>query len=240
VAGDTNLSTATEANAISKDALSRNTAKNREHAEVLLMAAPREMVQKYVRVAQLAGLTMLGLEIESFALSRSAISQNSTPVLLLDLGAFSSSVAVFDEGFLRVVHNIAVSSVDLTRACSRALGTDLNRAEAQKRSLGLYASGGEAEIATAYLPLLDALARDCERVISAYWRLAARKVGSVVISGNAALLKGLDRYITSRLQIPASPVNPFARVVLPKELTGVSSFLRPELANAVGLAMKEV
>lgn len=212
------------------------------HSEVLLMAAPREMVQKYVRIAQMAGLTLLGLEIESFALARSAINDPSKPTLLLDLGAFSSSVAVFDEGYLRMVHGLGISSLDLTRACSRALGTDLERAEAQKVIFGLFASGGgDVEIVTAYVPLLEAMARDIERVISAYWRLHNRQITEVVISGNTALLKGLDRYIASRLQIAVRILNPFERVILPKELSPPAvALLGPGLANAVGLAMKEI
>ncbi|MDP3963808.1 MAG: pilus assembly protein PilM, partial [bacterium] len=38
-------------------------AARKAESEVLLMAAPRDMVQKYVRVAQMANLTLAGLEI---------------------------------------------------------------------------------------------------------------------------------------------------------------------------------
>jgi type IV pilus assembly protein PilM len=219
-----------------EDVQKRRTAKS----EVLLMAAPREMVQKFVRIAQLSGLTLLGLEIESFALARSAVADPNIPVLLLDIGAFSSSVAVFDDGFLRLVHTIGVSSSDLRRACARALGTDNDRAELYKNSYGLYASGGEKEIVAAYLPLLESLSRDIERVISAYWRTNNRQVAQVILSGGAALLKGLDEYLVSRLRIPVNPINPFKKTMIPKDLTPVAGLLANEFANAIGLAMKEI
>ena len=208
--------------------------------EVLLMAAPQEMVQKYVRIAQASGLTMLGLEIESFALARAAASDAKEPTLLLDIGAVSSSIVIFDEGFLRVVHNLNISSNDFTRAVSRALGTDAPRAAYHKERYGLYASGGETEIATAYLPMLETLSRDVERVISAYWRTSRRQVVEILLSGGGGLLKGLDQYLASRTRIPAHAVNPFSHLASPKDLIPALPMLAPSLANAIGLAMKEI
>ena len=208
--------------------------------EVLLMAAPQEMVQKYVRIAQASGLTMLGLEIESFALARAVPSDAKEPALLLDIGAVSSSIAIFDEGFLRVVHNLNISSNDFTHAATRALGTDAARAAYHKEHYGLYASGGETEIATAYLPMLEALSRDIERVTSAYWRNTRRQVAEIVLSGGGSALKGLDRYLASRTRIPTHAVNPFSRLLPPKDIIPALPVLAPSLANAIGLAMKEI
>ncbi|MDP3963924.1 MAG: pilus assembly protein PilM, partial [bacterium] len=194
------------------------------------------------RVAQMANLTLAGLEIESFSLTRSTLDPQDAaqPVLFLDIGSLSSSVAVFDDGFLRIVHNVGASSTDLMRACARALGTDIDRARAQYQAYGLYASGGDTEIVTAYLPLLEALSRDIERVFSAYWRSSTRQVSRVLLSGGAAVLKGLDHYLSSRLRVPVEIVNPLARLAMPKDLAPAASLIGPPLANAVGLAMKEI
>ncbi|MDO8558468.1 MAG: pilus assembly protein PilM [bacterium] len=208
--------------------------------KVLLMAAPRDMVQKYVRIAQLSELTLMGLEIESFALARAGALDEKTAVLLLDMGAFSSSIAVFDEGSLRIAHHVGIASSDFTRACSRALGTDMERAESYKQTFGLYASGGEKEIVTAYLPLLEALAREVERVMSAYWKTSSRQITRLILSGNTALLRGLDEYFASRLRLSVQTVSPFSHISLPKDLVPVSGLIGPELANAAGLAMKEI
>lgn len=210
------------------------------HTEVLLMAAPQEMVQKYSRVAELAKLELMALEIEVFSLARAALAgDDQNPSVLVDIGALNTSVSVVDGGFLRVVHNVEISGVDLSRAVSRALGVDLDRGEYYKRGQGLFAAGGETEVVSAYLPLLEALSRDIERVVSAYWRRSSRQVSQIVLAGRSSMLKGLAEYLSGRVRIPTALANPFRVVALPRDLAPSAPQLGLELSTAIGSAMKE-
>src|SRR4030042_1231958 len=66
---------------------------------VLLVAAPRVLVEKFTKVVSLAGLTPIAVETELMATARSLAASDRT-VLLVDFGAASTNIAVCQNGLL--------------------------------------------------------------------------------------------------------------------------------------------
>jgi len=73
---------------------------------VLLVAVPNEVIKKYTQVAKSAGLQLLSLEIESFAMLRSLVGNDPHTYLLLDFGTKGTNVVIAQGGLVRVAYNV--------------------------------------------------------------------------------------------------------------------------------------
>jgi len=75
--------------------------------DVLLVAVPKELTNKYAQIAQLAGLELTGLEGETFSLSRALLDKQGQ-VLLVDFGASSTNLSLAQQGMVKFNRTISV------------------------------------------------------------------------------------------------------------------------------------
>jgi len=80
--------------------------------EILVIAVPREIINKYVQVVKLVGLELLSLEHESFSLARVLIGNDPETYLIVDIGSHGSSVIVVDGGFVVLNHILEKNNSD--------------------------------------------------------------------------------------------------------------------------------
>ena len=109
----------------------------------LLVAAVKDAVQANVKAVQLAGLIPVEVDLIPFALSRVVYRGQPDPgaVVQIDVGARTTSVIVTILGIPQFVRIIPTGGDELTQALAERLPTDLDHAEALKRSLGLAPTG---------------------------------------------------------------------------------------------------
>lgn len=208
--------------------------------EVLLVAVPREIVDKVKRAIAGAGYEVRGLELETFSVIRSLIGQDQASTAIVNLGHHTTSLSVVDRGRLRLSHIINRGSQEQTKALERGLGINTERAEKIKREVGLSERIEEREISSILTPLVEVLLADIERAISIYNRKAPRKVQKINLTGGGAKLKGLVDYTSNKLGLETTRGNPFARIVTPPVMQPVIREIGPSFSVAVGLAMREI
>lgn len=208
---------------------------------VLLVAVSKEVVSKYRRVVEGAGLILQGLEPESFSLVRSLVGTDPEPVMLADLGARSTTLTIVEQGFVRMSHTVQLSGIELTKTIARGLAISLERAEGLKRTTGLAAGGEERGIAGLIRPGLDRLADEYEKMASSYFRKEGVKLGKIILAGGMANLPGFRQYLQGRLNIETIIGDPFGRVSYAAEVKPLlKQELTSQLAVAVGLALREL
>lgn len=212
----------------------------RDVTEVLLVAIPRDLVEKFKRIANAAGITVRALEIETFSMARSLVGHDPTPTGIINLGFHSSTLAVVDETKLRLSHNIDRGSNELTKALERGLGVNYERAEAIKRDIGLGERVEEKEITSIMIPFLQALFGDIERVLDVYNRRSTRRVQKINLTGGGAQLKGVVEFAAMHFGIEVAKGNPFARVVSPAFMQPILREIGSNFSTAVGLALHEI
>ncbi len=212
----------------------------RDEIDVLLVAVPKDVVQKVARVGELAGVRVLALEVEPFSMVRSLVGRDNTPTAIINLGHQSTTAAFADRGVLRIAHTIGRGSQELTRALERGLGVGPDRAEAVKKDVGLSERIEEREITSVIAPLVETLFAEIERVISMYNRKAARKIQKVNLTGGGADLKGIVEFAASRFGVEVARGNPFSRVVTPLFMAPILRDIGPSFSVAVGLALREI
>ena len=205
---------------------------------VLVAAVPREIVDRYVRIAKQAELTLMGLEAEPFSLVRSANRIVKGTYAVLDFGGHRSSLVIAEEGTVRSVEDIELTGSKLTTALAKSLVVEDHRAEEMKREHGLVAEGG-VDLKRTLGPFLDGLVSDLRSVFSEYVRKYESPVESLLLSGGASQLRAFDSYLADHFEVPVTPLTSLREIQVPDTLGSHSESLGKAYAIAVGLALRQ-
>ena len=211
-------------------------------ARILLTAAPKHLVERYVNIFKLAGVSLLSLETESFALGRSLVGNDPSPILIADVGSLTTDLTVIEGGVPLLSRSIDVGGKTVTRAIAASMGIDEARAEQFKRDVGMGAAlepsgdGVGQMIATSFAAVVN----EMKYSLGLYQGQGRTKIEKILITGGSAFLPSLPEFLTQSLGVKAYIANPWARVSYPKDLTETLDQLGPRMATAVGLAMREI
>lgn len=83
--------------------------------DVLVVAAPKIIIDSFAETIKMAGLELMSLETKPVADVRALIPANDRgPYLILDIGAKTSSLTCYDQGTIKLTSTISVGGDDLT------------------------------------------------------------------------------------------------------------------------------
>lgn len=75
--------------------------------EVLVVAAPRKLVNDLIETVKLAGFELMGLETKPIATIRALVRPHEAgPIILVDIGATNSALVGFDQGSLKLTSTL--------------------------------------------------------------------------------------------------------------------------------------
>jgi len=206
---------------------------------VLIVAVPRETVNRYTRVIEFCGLKLEALEIESFSLIRALVGNDPTPLALVDMGARSTDINIVEEAAVREVRNLEVSGIEFTRILSSGMSISFERAEKLKEQKGIVGNE-ESESAKLIISAVDRIINEIEAMRNSYLREHKVKLKKVILTGASARLLGLENYMAKKLNLDVVIGDPFARIVCPEVLKPTLIKLGPSLGVATGLALREL
>lgn len=219
--------------------LERNEKSSPPEVLVLLIAAPRVVVEKYVRAASVGGLNVTSVETELVALTRS-LAPNDKTVLLVELGASSTNIAISKAGLLSFSRSIPLAGEAFTRAVSQSLGVNPQQAEEYKKTYGLEASQLEGKVKGALDPILRMVTDEVKKAIHYYQTEEKGEAPtSVIVSGGTSGLPDIISMLTGALGIEVLVANPFSRIALDAETAKKLAPYAPLYSVAVGLAERE-
>ncbi len=212
----------------------------RKKLEILLVAVLKNVVQHYSRISEHSSVTLKGMEVEVFSLSRIfsfVFPQEKDPVLVLDIGARSTICCIMEEGRVKSSYSIPeVAGEDLTSRLSRILNVNRAAAESLKRKEGLGKKG--SDIYTIIAPLIDILVEEAKKVILEFERKERRVPSKIYLVGGSANLKGIEKYLEEGFKMPVSKLPVFDRVATPALSPKLKEELGPRLAIALGVGLK--
>jgi sulfite exporter TauE/SafE len=171
--------------------------------QVFLISVPNEQVEKYTYIFKQAGLTLQALEIESMSSARALTAGIENPMVIIDIGGRSTAIAVAQGGMLKFAGQTDFASGSLTQALSTALNIGSRRAEDLKRQSIFLGGGGERELSTIMLPIVDVIINEAKRIIASFESGYQDKVAGILLCGSGANMHGLDSYIASQIGLPA-------------------------------------
>ena len=208
--------------------------------DVLLVAIHNETLNKFNSVVKQAGLEASFFEIEIFSTIRSTITQNTTPVMIIDMGAATTKLYIVEYGIVRSSHIVNKGSQDVTLALSRMLGVSIGKAEEIKRESGIAGQVGDQNISEAALLTLEYIFSEAKRVMLQYQERYRRNVTNVLFVGGGALLKGLLPRAEKQFETQVGLGMPFGRTQAPAFLEQVLLETGPSFSVAVGLALRKL
>lgn len=207
--------------------------------QVLIVAVPKETINRYTRVTEFCGLKLETLEIESFSLIRALIGNDPTPVAIVDVGARSTDINIVEQAVVREVRNLEVSGIEFTRILSSGLSIGFERAEKLKEQKGIL-KDEESHVSELIASAIDRIINEIETMRNSYFHKHKVKLEKVILTGASSHLPGFKDYMAKKLNLQVLIGDPFARIAYPEVLKPTLIELAPSLAVAVGLALREL
>jgi len=210
----------------------------------LLVAAARETVLANVRCAERAGLTVLGVDLSSFAVLRSMGRQTSLEVdteALIDIGARVTNIIVHSAGVPRFVRILLMGGQDVTDAVADRLGVTTEHAEGLKQQYAHASHGDELVTVTQTVATIAQDFVDEIRGSLDYYGASnpGAPVERIVLSGGGSRLDGLIERLTTSTRLPVLGGDPLSALRVGN--TGLDpdqiEFIKPLAAVPVGLAL---
>ena len=235
-----------------------------DYDRVLVVAAQREMIDRYTSALRAAGLRPAGVDVKALSLTRSILPDpffgEEGAVLLLDVGSEITNLVITDGGRPLLTRfmpgGLGYFVADVADAANLPADEAEKQALSPRVGLGQEHGGGEEEATEAddFDPaLVYDVRRGLERAAQAladgvqgslehhHSQPGTREVSRVLVSGEGALLSGLDEYLGELLGIPTDRGNPVGR--LSANHSNVSDeqlrAMEPVLAVAFGLALED-
>jgi type IV pilus assembly protein PilM len=215
---------------------------------VLLVFAHRDLVDGYMEACNRAGLRLLGIDFDAFALLRAladGTEARGAALIAVSIGHERTIFAVSDGkicDFARVLE-WGGSSLDL--ALARALEVEPEEAERIKQLLTLDGACEIEGVTPVQLEVarvavrqeLQLLARELVSSLQFYQsRPGSLDIGEMLLTGGGAQLDGIDAELGRQLGVPVRLGDPLQRVKLGKDVPHPAS---PSLTIAVGLGIEE-
>lgn len=232
--------------------------------DVMLVAAPRELVDSRVDTLEQAGIEPLAVEVEPFSLMRAVIElpQGVAPsetIALVDIGATYTNISIISNGAFVLSRAITIAGNNFSDAIINVLGVDPMQAEEIKENelqvvtdevtrAELSPIGQEAS--RALEPVLEELVREVRRSFAFYdyqqgpggapRAAGAVGVSRVILTGGSAKMTGLAGFLQEQLSLPVGIADIFSKglVVVPEGAEELYT-QEPMLATATGLALRE-
>lgn len=209
--------------------------------KILLTAAPKNLVSIYVEIFKELGLNLFSLEVESFAMTRSLISNEKTCAMIVDIGSVTTDVCVTENSLPILNRSIEVGGNVMTESIAKSLNISFDRAEQFKQDFGLTMSNKEVNnIPKAIEETLSPMVNEIKYVFDLYKRQANGKIDSVILSGGSAYLPSLVDYLSKVLNTDVYIGDAWHKVMYPKELKPVLDEVGPRFSVAVGLALRGI
>lgn len=208
--------------------------------EALLVAAPKVLIEKYLTILELSGITPVGVETEIIAATRAVVAttQSLRTIMVASLGAQTTDLAIMEDGVLAFTRSISSGGEALSRALAQKLEFDISQAEEYKKTYGLETNKLEGKIVAAVKPIMDTIIAEMKRAVAFYTeKHPDRTIEAIVISGGTANVPGMVVYIASEMNIETQLVNPWSILRLEGRLFSLSS-QGAVFAVAVGLALR--
>lgn len=182
--------------------------------DVLLTAAPKRVVEKYINVIRNAGLRPVFLETESAALVRALSSASEPTTIIVSMGAASTELVIASNGNVLFTRSIATGGITLTRAIVAEFNLPESQAEQYKQTYGIMEDKLSGKVAAVLKPILDILTAEVQKAVEfAHSHVSGAQVGRVVICGGGSLLPGLSEFLVARTSLEVSLADPWAKLL---------------------------
>jgi type IV pilus assembly protein PilM len=218
---------------------------------VLVVAAPRDTVDAVLDVAERAGITLMAIDLQAFALVRGALGADlllgvGGSQALVDIGGSITQIAVVRDGITRFVRILPTGGRQFTEALASGLSIDPAEADDLKREVGVTPEGAPhgddraSQAAEILTTTADSLIDEVRGSISYYLgQVGEQALDRLLVAGNGARLPHLANRLGRSLGVAVEPARTLDHVNVGRVQMTEAELLayQPVLPASVGLGL---
>lgn len=209
---------------------------------ILIIATPKEYVEKYLEVLDGAQVKTVALEAESQSLCRALAGWGAGETMLVaDIDASRSNLVMIENGALQFSSTVPIAGSAFTEAVARSLGVASVKAEEIKKKVGLISTAEYPNIKTSLVPVLNTLMAEIKNVLKFHAEHSEKQVEKIVLAGGGAKLKNLAELMQAEIisegNIKVENGNPFKNLAGLKQQP-LSAADALSFSTAIGLAIR--
>ncbi|PSO44235.1 hypothetical protein BRC21_01755 [Candidatus Saccharibacteria bacterium SW_7_54_9] len=213
--------------------------KGENEMSVLLVAAPKNVVNKYLSVVEKADLNLLALEINALALARSVVSSGDLPVVVVDWGSTSSEITIISGRVPHLVRSVEIGGNTLIRSVEQNLNVDTEQAQQFLQKFGVTQTKLEGQVLKAIQGSLDNVMNEISKSVKYFTsQNQEAQVEKAILTGGPTALPEMPSYVANSLNLPVEIANPWVNVSYPATQQETLMNQSLHFAVAVGLAQR--
>jgi type IV pilus assembly protein PilM len=224
---------------------------------ILLVAAPKSMIQPYMEVLKKARIIPKIVDVISSANIRAFENNLSDKKeeekegtiidIILSIGASSTILSLIEKGNLKFTRNILVGGNDITKAIAKSLNISFGEAEKLKRETKIVLDPEaekeeKKESEKILIKILNQINKEVRKSLS-YYKTQSQKVkyNKMILSGGCANINNIKDLLSEQFEIPVIIGNPFKEIKIDERAFDVERIkkIKNSLATVFGLAMRE-
>ena len=218
---------------------------NPSQMSVFLVAAKKEMVNDYINLATLVGLTPCIVDVEAFALQNifeANYDIQGENVALIDIGASKTSLNILKDNSSVFMRDVALGCIQINQKIMSMLDCSYDQAELIK-----FGEPSNKLSADELKQIISAVVTDwCTEIRRAldffYTNYPDDPIKRIILSGGGANIAEFRQLLASESAAQVETLNPFSGVIV-DEKSFDPEYIRqigPQAAIAMGLALRRV
>ncbi len=216
---------------------------NPNQMDVIIVAAKKDIVNSYLDALTSAGLNVMIMDVDSFALETmyevNYQYENDEIVIIVNIGASITNINVIKGGMSIFTRDFTLGGNSITEALQTQYNITFELAEKNK----VECLPDSTELQNSILDFAEPICSEIERSID-YFRstFGGENIKHVFLSGGSARISGLPETLSQRLNIETEIINPFLNVSYNKKNIDINTLenIRPIAAVAIGLGLRRM
>ncbi|MBP7340845.1 MAG: type IV pilus assembly protein PilM [Smithellaceae bacterium] len=220
---------------------------NPNQMDVIIVAAKKTDVNSYLDAITAAGLTVLIMDVDSFALETMYEAnydfEENEIVVIVNIGAGLTNINVIKGGMSIFTRDFTIAGNAITEGLQDRYGVSPEEAERMKIE---GVPGGEQEnldLRNAILECAEPICAEIERSVD-YFRstFGGDYIKRVYLSGGSSRIAGLSGHMSQRLNIETDVINPLLKIGYNKKNidAGKIESIKTLGAVAIGLGLRKI
>jgi type IV pilus assembly protein PilM len=213
----------------------------RQSAEAVVAAAPKDKVADLLNVASQAGLNPVVMDIEALALVNLVTKLKGSQKhvnAVIDIGYDEVRVIFFENGVVDMIKTLPKGGKSLAEELASDMDSDPEKAEAIIRSSESMSTDADAQAAA--MAYGNSLGSEIETLVDIYMQERSKEPVDFFVCGAVSYVAEVVENIETSMGVGVTHIDPFKYIELPDTLRGVIDDCGAgTFALATGLAMRK-
>ena len=219
---------------------------NPNQMDVIIVAAKKADVSSYLDAISAAGLTVMIMDVDSFALETMYEAnyefEENEIVVIVNIGAHLTNINVIKGGISIFTRDFTIAGNEITERLQEKYQVSAEEAEIMKTE-GLEGEQENLDLKNAILDCAEPICSEIERSID-YFRstFGGDYIKHVYLSGGSSRIAGLDNHLSQNLNIETALMNPLLKISYNKKNidAGKLDSIKTIGAVAIGLGLRKI